>query len=88
MTLSGKFVLPIFFLTLFLGAMILGPLLYFGLAVVWPIPFHRALLISAVAALGLFWSRILLGKLWPWSGDASASGTSIVLKTALGVIMA
>jgi membrane protease YdiL (CAAX protease family) len=53
--------------------MILGPVLYFGLAVAWPIPFHRAmdraLLISAVATLGLFWSRIPLAKLWPWNGD-------------------
>jgi membrane protease YdiL (CAAX protease family) len=74
MALPGKSILPLFFLTLFLGAMVLGPLLYFGLAVVWPIPFHRAmdraLLISAVAALGLFWSRLPLGQLWPWNGDA------------------
>jgi len=74
MPLPGKYILPVFFLTLFLGAMILGPLLYFGLAVVWPIPFHRAmdraLLISAVAALGLFWARIPLAKLWPLNGDA------------------
>jgi len=74
MALPGKYILPVFFLTLFLGAMILGPLLYFGLAVVCPIPFHRAmdraLLISAVAALGLFWSRLPLGKLWPVNGDA------------------
>ena len=74
MPLPGKYVLPFFFLTLLLGAMILGPVLYFGLALVWPIPFHRAmdraLLISAVAALGLFWSRIPLATLWPWNGDA------------------
>jgi membrane protease YdiL (CAAX protease family) len=70
----GKYILPVFFLTLLLGAMILGPLLYFGLAVTWPIPFHRAMdraiLLSAVAALGLFWSRIPLAQLWPWNGDA------------------
>ena len=74
MVLPGKYILPVFFLTLFLGAMILGPLLYYALEVVWPTPFHRvmdrALLISAVAALGLFWSRIPLAKLWPWNGDA------------------
>jgi len=74
MPLSGKFILPVFFLTLFVSAIILGPLLYFGLAVVWPVPFHRAMdraiLISAVGALGLFWSRIPLGKLWPWNGGA------------------
>jgi membrane protease YdiL (CAAX protease family) len=54
--------------------MVLGPVLYWTLAVVWPVPFHRAmdraLLISAVAALGLFGSRIPLGKLWPWNADA------------------
>ncbi|HEV3271830.1 MAG TPA: CPBP family intramembrane glutamic endopeptidase [Candidatus Methylacidiphilales bacterium] len=74
MALPEKYILPVFFLTLFLGAMILGPLLYFGMAVAWPIPFHRAmdraLLISAIAALGLFRSRIPLAKLWPWNGDA------------------
>ena len=74
MPLPGKSILPLFFLTVFLGAIILGPLLYFGLAVVWPTPFHRAmdraLLISAVAALGLFWARIPLAKLWPLNGDA------------------
>jgi membrane protease YdiL (CAAX protease family) len=74
MPLPGKYILPVFFLTLFVGAMILGPVLYFGLGVVWPIPFHRAmdraLLISAVASLGLFGSRIPLGELWPWKGDA------------------
>jgi membrane protease YdiL (CAAX protease family) len=69
MPISGKYVLLVFFLVIFLGAIILGPLLYFGLGWVWPVPFHRAmdraLLISAVAALGLFGSRIPLGKLWP-----------------------
>jgi membrane protease YdiL (CAAX protease family) len=74
MVLPGKYILPLFFLTLFLGAMVLGPLLYFGLGIIWPIPFHRAmdraLLISAVAALGLFGSRIPLAKLWPWNGEA------------------
>jgi len=74
MALPGKFILPVFFLTLFLGAMILGPLIYFGVGVVWHVPFHRAmgraLMLSAVAALGLFWSRISLARLWPWNGAA------------------
>ena len=74
MPLPGKYILPVFFLTLFLGAMILGPLLYFGMALIWPIPFHRAmdraLLISAIAALGLFWTRIPLATLWPWTSEA------------------
>ncbi len=72
--MPGKFILPVFFLTLLLGAIILGPLLYFALGAIWPIPFHRAmdraLLISAVGALGLFWSRIPFGTLWPCDGNA------------------
>jgi membrane protease YdiL (CAAX protease family) len=67
-------ILPVFFAVIFVGAMVLGPLLYFGLEAVWPVPFHRAmdraLLISAVAALGLFWSRIPLRQLWPLNSDA------------------
>ena len=74
MPLPGKFVLPFFLLTIFVGAMVLGPVIYFAVGVVWHVPFHRAmdraLLISAVAALGLFWSRIPLGQLWPRNRDA------------------
>ncbi len=69
MPLSGKWVLPLFLLTIFVGAMVLGPLIYFGVNAVWAVPFHRAmdrgLLISAVAALGLFWPRVPLRELWP-----------------------
>jgi hypothetical protein len=65
MSLPGRFTLPLFFLVLFLGAMILGPLIYFGVGVVWPVAFHRAmdraLMLCALAALGLFGSRI------PWA---------------------
>jgi len=74
MTLSRKYVLPVFFLVIFAGAVILGPLLYFALGAVFPIPFHRAmdraLLICAVAAMGLFWSRLSFAKLWPWERGA------------------
>jgi membrane protease YdiL (CAAX protease family) len=74
MPLPGKFVLPVFLLTIFVGAMILGPVIYFAAGVVWHVPFHRAmdraLLISAVAALGLFWSRIPLAQLWPRNREA------------------
>ncbi len=74
MPASSKYIVPVFFLILFLGTMVLGPILYFGLAWVYPVPFHRAmdraLMISAVAALVLFWSRIPLGKLWPWNSEA------------------
>jgi len=74
MAIPGKFVLPVFFLTLLMGAMILGPALYFALEAVWPIPFHRAmdraLLISALGAMGLFGPRISWRTLWPWNGSA------------------
>ncbi len=70
MPLPGKLVLPVFLLTILVGAVVLGPLIYFGVNAVWAVPFHRAmdraLLISAVAALGLFGSRVPLRELWPW----------------------
>jgi membrane protease YdiL (CAAX protease family) len=56
-----------FFLTLFLGAMVLGPLLYLALGGAFP--FHRvmnrALLISALAALGWAWPQLPLRAWWP-----------------------
>ena len=74
MALPARYVLPLFFLVVFVGATILGPALYFGMAYIWPIPFHRAmdraLLISALGALALFWSRIPWKTLWPRDGDA------------------
>ena len=74
MSVPGKFVLPLFLLTIFVGAMVLGPLIYLGMDATWHIPFHRAmdraLLISAVAALGLFGSRVPLRELWPWNHQA------------------
>jgi membrane protease YdiL (CAAX protease family) len=70
MSLPGKLVLPVFLLTILMGATVLGPLIYFAMGGIWPIPFHRAmdraLLISAVAALGFFWTRVPLAELWPW----------------------
>jgi len=74
LTIKPGFVLPVFFLIVFLGAMALGPVLYWGLSWIAPIPFHRAmdrgLLLSALAAVGLFGGRIPLGQLWPWTGEA------------------
>ena len=74
MPLPGRYILPVFLLTLFVGAMVLGPLIYFALNPIWHVPFHRAmdraLLISAVATLGLFWSRIPLKQLWSWNSGA------------------
>lgn len=73
MTLPRQYVLIVFFLTLLLGAVVLGPLLYWSLAFAH-VPFHRAmdraLLISAIAALSLFRLRIPLRKLWPLDGSA------------------
>jgi membrane protease YdiL (CAAX protease family) len=56
-----------FFLALFVGAMVLGPLIYFATGGHWP--FHRvmdrALMIAALAALALAWSRLRLRDWWP-----------------------
>jgi membrane protease YdiL (CAAX protease family) len=56
-----------FFLTLFFGAMVLGPLFYLALGGVFP--FHRvmdrALLVSALVALGWAWPRLQLCAWWP-----------------------
>jgi membrane protease YdiL (CAAX protease family) len=68
MTLSTRYVLPIFLLIVFLGPMILGPILNLALEP-FGIPFHRvmsrALLISALAALTLFRGRLKLRAWWP-----------------------
>jgi membrane protease YdiL (CAAX protease family) len=72
MSASGKKPLILFFLVIFIGAMAVGPLLYFAFA--GHLAFHRAmdraLLICAVAALALFWSDISLRKLWPLDSAA------------------
>jgi membrane protease YdiL (CAAX protease family) len=67
--LPAGFVLPIFFTIVFGGAVVLGPLLA---ALAHPfarVPFHRvmdrALMISALAALAFFWSRMRWTELWP-----------------------
>jgi hypothetical protein len=66
---ASAWVLPLFFLIVFGGAIVLGPLLYFALHPVRPQPFHRvmdrAFLISAVAALLVFWRRLDLPAWWP-----------------------
>jgi membrane protease YdiL (CAAX protease family) len=84
--MPGKLVLPVFFAVIVLGAMVLGPVIYFAMQPIWPaFPFHRAmdraLLVSALAALALFWPRIEFSTLWPWNADA----WKLVL---LGLIMA
>jgi membrane protease YdiL (CAAX protease family) len=72
--MKPAFVLPLFFLVLFLGAIVLGPVFFWGLSWISPIPFHRAmdraLLISALAALVLFRARIPFAQLWPCHHDA------------------
>ena len=73
--MPGKFVLPVFFAVIVLGAMVLGPVIYFLMQPIWPaFPFHRAmdraLLVSALGAMVLFRSRLEFGTLWPCNGDA------------------
>jgi membrane protease YdiL (CAAX protease family) len=71
---ADRGVLLRFCVTLFGGAIVLGPLIYFALHR-W-VPFHRAmdraLLISALAALALAWSRLRLSAWWPWRRSAGA----------------
>jgi len=72
MSAPGKPSLILFFLVIFLGAMALGPLLYFALG--GHVPFHRAmdrsLLLCAVGALALIRTRIPLCALWPFDSAA------------------
>jgi membrane protease YdiL (CAAX protease family) len=78
----------VFFAAIVGGSIVLGPVIYYAMQPIWPaFPFHRAmdraLLVSALAALGLFWSRIELGKLWP--RDAGA-GQQVLLGLALAFV--
>lgn len=72
-----------FFLVLFAGAMVLGPLIYFVLHR-W-VPFHRAmdraLLISALGALAVAWPRLKFRQWWPWRRSA-------VLDVLFGLLVA
>jgi membrane protease YdiL (CAAX protease family) len=74
MSLPAKYALPTFFLIIFVGAMILGPVIYYVANLVVYVPFHRAmdraLLVSAVAAIALIGSRVPLKELWPWNNTA------------------
>jgi membrane protease YdiL (CAAX protease family) len=69
MVSSRRFRVPWFFAIIFLGAIVLGPLIYFVVRFFYPLPFHRAmdraLLFSALAALAFFWRDISLRQLWP-----------------------
>jgi membrane protease YdiL (CAAX protease family) len=71
---SDRGILLRFFLALFGGTMVLGPVLYFVTRGHWP--FHRvmdrALMISALAALGLAWPRLRFRDWWPWRSWAVA----------------
>ena len=61
-----------FFLTLFLGAMVVGPLLFLVLGkwVVFHKLMNRALLVCALAAMASTWSRLRLHEWWPWDRRA------------------
>jgi membrane protease YdiL (CAAX protease family) len=69
MRIADRWVIPLFLVIVLGGAALLGPVLYAALALTIPVPFHRAmdraLLLSAVAALALFWPRVRLHELWP-----------------------
>jgi membrane protease YdiL (CAAX protease family) len=71
-----------FFLTLFVGAMVLGPLIHFALHR-W-VPFHRAmdraLLISALGALALAWPRLRFRAWW-------RPGRGAVIDLLLGLLL-
>ena len=75
--------LPMFFLIVFLGAMVVGPLLYFALGglVVFHRAMDRALLICALAALVRVWPRLPLRDWWPWHRGAFG-------QVLLGLVMA
>ncbi|HUB67988.1 MAG TPA: CPBP family intramembrane glutamic endopeptidase [Candidatus Methylacidiphilales bacterium] len=87
MSASGRKPLILFFLAVFPGAMVLGPLLYFACA--GHLAFHRAmdraLLICAVASLVLFRSNISLRKLWPFD---SAGGMQFLWGWAAALVSA
>jgi membrane protease YdiL (CAAX protease family) len=73
--MPGKLVLLVFFAVIVLGAMLLGPVIYFAMQPILPtFPFHRAmdraLLVSALVALALCGPRIEWRTLWPWNSDA------------------
>jgi membrane protease YdiL (CAAX protease family) len=58
-----------FFAIVFFGSILLGPALYFAVGCFFPLPFHRAmdraLLLSSLAALAVFWPSISFAQLWP-----------------------
>ena len=69
-----KLVLPVFFAVIVLGAMVLGPVIYFAMQPIMPAsPFHRAmdraLMVSALLALALCGPRIDWRTLWPLNGE-------------------
>jgi len=65
-----------FFAALLVGAMVLGPLIYFVLQ--GRVPFHRAmdraLLIGALGALTVAWPRLRFREWWPWRRSALLDG--------------
>ena len=66
--------LLLFFAVLLVGAMILGPVLYFACNALFPLPFHRAmdraLLFSALGALIVASPRLHLRAWWPLDAQA------------------
>jgi membrane protease YdiL (CAAX protease family) len=72
---SAGWVLPLFFVFVFGGAMVLGPPMYAAAHLVAKVPFHRvmdrALMLSALATLAFFWPRIPAAQLWPFGRRAA-----------------
>lgn len=66
--IPARAVIPMFLLIVFLGPIVLAPILYYALEP-FHIPFHRvmarALLLSALGALFLFRGRLRLREWWP-----------------------
>ena len=70
----ARFVLLRFFLTIFLGAMVVGPLIFLVLGkwVVFHRAMDRALLVCALAAIASTWSSLRLRDWWPLQRAAVA----------------
>jgi membrane protease YdiL (CAAX protease family) len=96
--MPGKLALPAFFAVILVGAVVLGPAIYFLMQAVWPIPFHRAmdraLLISALAGLALVGPRLDFRALWPWQRKTALLGllglfvAAISMQAIVGVDLA
>jgi membrane protease YdiL (CAAX protease family) len=93
MMLPSRYVLPVFLLIVFLGPVVLAPILNLALEP-FGIPFHRvmsrALLFSALGALIIFRRHLHLGRWWPLGHIAfrqMARGFLLALISSLAMIL-